>query len=120
VLCDMTTYEGWEHETKETICLYQKHMLRHEIVHAFLNESGLKFSDLQFILNGIDNLSGCFEDLNTSLLNFKGECGEYPTSGAYALFRGLNLLSGDKEKKHILIVNRYILDVFTFLLIEKV
>ena len=47
VLCDMTTYEGWEHETKETICLYQKHMLRHEIVHAFLNESGLKNSASQ-------------------------------------------------------------------------
>jgi len=96
--------------------------LEEEIVEkcsSFLNENGLKFGDLQIILNGIDNLAGCFENLNTALLNFKEECGEYPTSGAYALFRGLNLLSGEKGKKHILIVNRYIADVFTFLLIEK-
>jgi len=55
---------------------------------SFLNENGLKLGDLQIILNGIDNLAGCFENLNTALLNFKEECGEYPTSGAYALFRG--------------------------------
>lgn len=41
VICDMATYKGWEHEAKETIEQCQKAILRHEIVHAFLNESGL-------------------------------------------------------------------------------
>ena len=41
VVCDMHTYKGWEHENEETICAAQKQTLRHEIVHAFFNESGL-------------------------------------------------------------------------------
>ena len=39
--CDMSTYKGWEHETKETISASEKKTLRHEIVHAFFDESGL-------------------------------------------------------------------------------
>lgn len=42
VVCDMSTYNGWEHEPVEVIEGQQKETLRHEIVHAFLNESGLK------------------------------------------------------------------------------
>ena len=41
VVCDMSTYEGWEHEPPETIKEAQKEVLRHEIVHAFFNQSGL-------------------------------------------------------------------------------
>ena len=41
VLCDMHTYKGWEHEAEQTIQASQKCTLRHEIVHAFFNESGL-------------------------------------------------------------------------------
>lgn len=41
VVCDMHTYRGWEHEAEETIVECQKATLRHEIVHAFFNESGL-------------------------------------------------------------------------------
>ncbi len=41
VLCEMTTYKGWEDETKESCDAQQRLMLRHEIVHAYLNESGL-------------------------------------------------------------------------------
>ena len=41
VVCDMSTYKGWEYEEKDTIEAAQKETLRHEIVHAFLNESGL-------------------------------------------------------------------------------
>lgn len=41
VVCDMHTYKGWEHEEEETIRISQKQALRHEIVHAFFNESGL-------------------------------------------------------------------------------
>ena len=50
VLCDMNTYKGWEHEGKITIDACSKTNLRHEIVHAFFNESGLQ--DNAF---GIDN-----------------------------------------------------------------
>lgn len=41
VVCDMSTYKGWEHEPPETISAAQKQTLRHEIVHAFFYESGL-------------------------------------------------------------------------------
>lgn len=41
VVCDMSTYKGWEHELPETAEAAQKETLRHEIVHAFFNESGL-------------------------------------------------------------------------------
>lgn len=41
VCCDMHTYKGWEHEEEDVIQAVQKVDLRHEIVHAFFNESGL-------------------------------------------------------------------------------
>ena len=41
VVCDMNTYKGWEHEDEETKVICQKQTLRHEIVHAFMYESGL-------------------------------------------------------------------------------
>ena len=46
VICDMSTYKGWEHELPETIQAAQKETLRHEIVHAFFHESGLADSAL--------------------------------------------------------------------------
>ena len=50
VICDMHTYKGWENEPEKTIVADQKQTVRHEIVHAFFNESGLQ--DNAF---GIDN-----------------------------------------------------------------
>lgn len=47
VLCRMETYRGWEHEDEHTCAVCLKSNLRHEIVHAFLSESGL--SDNAFI-----------------------------------------------------------------------
>lgn len=41
VLCDMSTYPDWENECYEVINFQTKETLRHEIVHAFFNESGL-------------------------------------------------------------------------------
>ena len=41
IVCDMSTYKGWEHEPSETVAAAQKEVLRHEIVHAFFEESGL-------------------------------------------------------------------------------
>mgnify|MGYP004506516533 FL=1 len=48
VVCDMTTYKGWEHEPQKTAEIAQLQTLRHEIVHAFLSESGLADSGLVF------------------------------------------------------------------------
>lgn len=42
VYCDMTTYKGWEDESEESCRRQEKLTLRHEIVHAFFNESGLQ------------------------------------------------------------------------------
>lgn len=36
------TTEEWKHESKEKIAEREKLFLRHEIVHAFLNESGVR------------------------------------------------------------------------------
>lgn len=47
IICDMHTYPGWEYEPEETIKECQKETIRHEIVHAFLDESGLSCSALQ-------------------------------------------------------------------------
>ena len=41
VVCDMHTYKGWENEAEKTVVAAQKQTLRHEIVHAFFDESGL-------------------------------------------------------------------------------
>lgn len=41
VLCDKGTMPGWDGEPNELIQTANKETLRHEITHAFLNESGL-------------------------------------------------------------------------------
>lgn len=48
VVCDMSTYPGFEKGAKEEIDLTQKQILRHEIVHAFFDESGLSCNSLQY------------------------------------------------------------------------
>lgn len=48
VLCDMKSYKGWENEDAETIEACNKENLRHEIVHAFFNESGLQDSSFTY------------------------------------------------------------------------
>jgi hypothetical protein len=41
VYCDMTTYPSWEDEGDDRAIISEKQTIRHEIVHAFFNESGL-------------------------------------------------------------------------------
>ena len=48
VYCDMTTYRGWEGEPENRAAIAEKATLRHEIVHAFFDESGLQESSLLF------------------------------------------------------------------------
>jgi len=44
VVCNMSTFPGLENETKERNKLMENYTMRHEIMHAFLNESGLQES----------------------------------------------------------------------------
>lgn len=48
VYCEMATYKGWENESKESWHSQEQLTLRHEIVHAFFNESGLQDNALCF------------------------------------------------------------------------
>lgn len=48
IICDMSTYKGWEQEPEETTTAAQKETLRHEIVHAFFYESGVADNGLVF------------------------------------------------------------------------
>ena len=48
VYCDMSTYKGWEDESAESCQNQEKLTLRHEIVHAFLYESGLADNTMQY------------------------------------------------------------------------
>ncbi|WP_049762400.1 hypothetical protein [Lachnoclostridium phytofermentans] len=41
VVCNIATYPGYEEESREYHAEIEKQTLRHEIVHAFLAESGL-------------------------------------------------------------------------------
>lgn len=41
-ICDLSTHPDWQEETQDRRKLAQKITLRHEIVHAFLSESGLQ------------------------------------------------------------------------------
>lgn len=47
-LCRIKTFPGYEDETDEYCKLYENNVLRHEIVHAFFNESGLQGSSNVF------------------------------------------------------------------------
>lgn len=46
VICDMSTYKGWEHEEPESIAQCEKLTLRHEIIHAYLDDCGLQDSTM--------------------------------------------------------------------------
>lgn len=43
-VCNMNTYPGYESESPEYCKKIETHILKHEIIHAFLNESGLQSS----------------------------------------------------------------------------
>ena len=47
-ICDLTKHPGWKDETKEKLEVLTKETIRHEIIHAFFNESGLKDSAATF------------------------------------------------------------------------
>lgn len=50
VVCDMHTHPLWKGDKEQTIQACHKQTLRHEIVHAFLDESGLADSAGRFDL----------------------------------------------------------------------
>ena len=47
VIGNTKTFPGYEEETEEYCLMCEKETLRHEIVHAFLNESGLQSCSLK-------------------------------------------------------------------------
>ena len=47
VLCDMRTWPKWKKESEEYVDASMKQTLRHEIVHAFFDESGLMDSSFK-------------------------------------------------------------------------
>lgn len=49
VVCDMRTHKDFETEKAETCLACQKATLRHEIVHAFFDESGLMSSACEVV-----------------------------------------------------------------------
>lgn len=52
VVCDFTTMPNFVNEPKETCVEAQKETLRHEIVHAFFDESGLGDSTIRYADRG--------------------------------------------------------------------
>ena len=48
VICKMDTFPEWENEPPERCKAHEKHCIRHEIVHAFFNESGLMDSSFDY------------------------------------------------------------------------
>lgn len=42
VVCKLETHPDWQDETTDYIKKYYPQVLRHELIHAFLNESGLQ------------------------------------------------------------------------------
>lgn len=42
IMCVLSTYPGYEDKPEDELTAYYKESLRHEITHAFFNESGLK------------------------------------------------------------------------------
>ena len=46
VYCRMKTYPGWEKKSDAAISFWEKQTKRHELIHAFLHESGLADSSL--------------------------------------------------------------------------
>lgn len=47
VICDMNTFPGWKYEDKLVQEEQTKETLRHEIVHGFLEESGLSTNSIE-------------------------------------------------------------------------
>lgn len=54
-LLDLSKVEGWSKESIVKIKAREKEMFRHEIVHAFFNESGLKFNTTNLDQRWADN-----------------------------------------------------------------
>ena len=107
----------------------------------FLKARGLDFSDIDLVLTGRSGDSR-FEGLYQAALSnigghtteacFKHLCGEYPTTSGFALWLAVRLLAEQslpeeiiyrkghaKEIRNVLIVNHYILDTASFLLLSR-
>lgn len=48
VICNMSTFPNWDNESPEYYEKVEKKILKHEIIHAFLYESGLSSSSFEY------------------------------------------------------------------------
>ena len=55
VYCNMKTYPGWDKKPQSTISYWEKETVRHEITHAFLDQSGLSDSSLRYSVGWAKN-----------------------------------------------------------------
>lgn len=47
VILNLKSHPEWKNEPEEAVIHSEKQTLRHEIIHAFLNESGLKYNSAE-------------------------------------------------------------------------
>lgn len=80
----------------------------------FLLKNRLNRTSIEFLMTGRngnpikDKIYKPIEELfiNSDILHFKDECGEYPTASAYGLWKAANLLT-EKDTGTLLIYNQY-------------
>lgn len=84
-----------------------------------LQSCGLSFSRLRAVVCGRDSLCSYFEDMKIDTEYYKLCCGEYPTSAAYGLWRGVNLLSNSEIGEYVLIINSYLNEAASLMIIQR-
>ncbi len=84
-----------------------------------LDSLGLSVCSLSAVVCGRDSLCNYFESMNIESEYFKTSCGEYPTSSAYALWRGVDLLANAQRGEMVLVINSYLNEASSAMLITK-
>ena len=84
-----------------------------------LESKGLSFSALKAVLCGRDSLYHYFVNRNIVAENYKILCGEYPTSSAYGLWRGVSMLANAERGEMVLVINSYLNEASSVMLITK-
>jgi hypothetical protein len=84
-----------------------------------LENKGLSFCKFKAVLCGRESLNNYFTDMNISSEYYKVSCGEYPTSSAYGLWRGVNTLANAQRGEMVLVINSYLNEASSIMLVTK-
>jgi hypothetical protein len=84
-----------------------------------LESRGTSIRGVRAALCGRESLCSYFSDMKIETEYFKTSCGEYPTSSAYGLWRGLSLLTNAQRGDKVLIINSYLNEASSIMIIEK-